>query len=98
MKVRVVRMRNRGVPIARAQLVHERDMVGQLLVGEHNDEGLGRTLRVATLKGTLPMRSSELPPLLDVALLWAGANGFVLAGFERHGEADYVQSWWCREL
>jgi len=96
MRVRVVCMRQRGVPVERRRLNHTATAEGELYVEEHADKALGRTLRVARLASPSPTDAPLLPPLTDVQLLWCGNRGFVLCGFERLGSADYAQAWWCR--
>jgi hypothetical protein len=95
-KVRVIRMRQGGVPIGRKRVNHDPGVVGELFVEEHIDKDCGRTLRVARLASTGPLDSSLLPQLVDVQLLWVGNQGFVLSGVEQLNEAAYAQSWWCR--
>jgi len=101
MRFSVVCMRRRGVPIAKEKLAREPAAVGELLVVEHRDAALGRTIRVAQLKNpTEPVDGDLLPALYDVQLLWVAPQGLTLGGFERIAvgkvTTDYAQSWWCR--
>lgn len=96
MRVHVVRLRHRGLPLDRAKVSYEAAVVGDLYVEEHVDNKLGRTLRVARLAPERPRDPQLLPQLADVQLLWCGAHGFVLNGTERVSDAEYAQSWWCR--
>lgn len=96
MKVRVVRLRQQGVPDERTQVNHDLGVVGELFVEEHVDESCGRALRVARPASERPLDQSLLPMLADVQLLWYGNQGFVLARVERIGDTNYGQSWWCR--
>ena len=94
-------MRRKGVPIEKRSLARELAVCGELLVGEHTDAVLGRTVRVAQLKNpTQPVEGDLLPALYDVQLLWVAPQGMTLGGFERIAAgkvtADYAQSWWCR--
>ena len=103
MRFSVVCMRHRGVPIEKQKLGRECVIVGELLVGEHTDAALGRTIRVAQLKNpTQPVDGDLLPALYDVQLLWVAPQGMTLGGFERIAvgtvTADFAQSWWCRGL
>lgn len=96
MRVRVVCMRQRGVPVDGRHVSHAAEAAGELYVEEHVDQTLSRTLRIARLAAPGPKDAPLLPMLSDVQLLWVGNHGFVLAGFERLGSADYAQAWWCR--
>ena len=101
MRFSVVCMRRKGVPIEKRKLACEPAVSGELLVGEHRDAALGRTIRVAQLKDpTQPMEGDLLPALHDVHLLWVAPQGLTLGGFERIEvgtvATDYAQSWWCR--
>ena len=101
MRLKVVPMRLRGVPIAKAKLLYERGVKGDLRVEEMHDPLLKRTVRVARLvEPDAVLKPDLLPPLLDVQLLWMSSEGFTVAGFERvalGGSAtDYAQSWWVR--
>jgi hypothetical protein len=97
-RVRVSCMRERGAPRPRNEIGQGRSVSGDLLVEEARDETLGRTLRVARVAPQQPRDPPLLPSLSDVVLLWMGPQGFVLAGFETIGDAQYAQSWWCRPL
>lgn len=101
MRFSVVCMRRAGVPLAKEKLPRQPVEVGELLVVEHLDAALGRTIRVAQLKNpTRPRDGNLLPPLQDVQLLWLSPQGMTLAGFERVAvdkvTTDFAQSWWCR--
>jgi hypothetical protein len=103
MRFSVVCMRRRGVPIAKEKLARERAAVGELLVVEHRDAVLGRTMRVAQLKDpSEPIAGELLPALHDVQLLWVAPQGLTIGGFERievgRVMTDYAQTWWCRGL
>jgi len=97
----VVCMRRAGVPIPKEKLARQPVAVGELLVVEHPDAALGRTIRVAELRNpTRPRDGNLLPALVDVQLLWLSPQGMTLAGFERIAvdkvTTDFAQSWWCR--
>lgn len=96
MRMRVVRMRERGVALDRAQLRSAEGVVGDLYVEEHVDEVHGRTLRIARLAPERPRDPVLLPPLRDVQLLWIGGYGCMLTGIEHISDAAFAQSWWCR--
>ena len=103
MRFSVVCMRRHGVPVPKERLSREPAVIGELLVGEHVDAALSRTIRVAHL--TNPARPREgnlLPALHDVQLLWVAPQVLTLGGFERipvgNIMTDYAQSWWCRVL
>lgn len=103
MCLRVILTRQRGVAQSPRDLAHAEGRVGELLVGERQDELLRRTSRVATLSGGDGRRVDLLPPLYDVTLLWVAPQGFVLAGTERvvlpDGRAlELSQAWWARTL
>ena len=103
MRFSVVCMRRQGVPIAKERLAREPAVVGELLVVEHRDEVLGRTIRVAQLTNpTQPVDGNLLPALYDVQLLWVAPLGMTLGGFERievgSVTTDFAQTWWCRGL
>ena len=103
MRFSVVCMRRNGVPIAKEKLARQPVAVGELLVMEHLDAALGRTIRVARLKNPRrPRDGNLLPALHDVQLLWVAPQGMTLDGFERIEvdklTTDFAQSWWCREL
>lgn len=102
MRVRVVPMRRRGVPVPLKRLNTETGVTGELIVFEQRDEILRRTVRVAQIQVGMSVAARDLlPPLLDVSLLWMSTTGFTLGGFERIPLAqdgttiDYAQSWWC---
>jgi len=101
MRVSVVCMRHRGVPIAKEKLAREPAAVGELLVVEHRDAALCRTIRVAQLKDpSEPVAGDLLPALHDVQLLWVAPQGMTLGGYERIAvgkvTTDFAQTWWCR--
>jgi hypothetical protein len=101
MRLRVVPMRLRGVAIAKAKLLYESGIKGDLRVEEVHDPLLKRTVRVARLvEPDAVLKPDLLPPLLDVQLLWMSSDGFTVAGFERIAVGvtpiDYAQSWWVR--
>ena len=98
MRVRVSRMRERGVPRPRAEIGKGNDVIGDLLIEEARDEVLGRTLRIARVAPAQPMDKPPLSPIADVVILWMGPQGFVLTGFETIDAAQFAQSWWCRPL
>lgn len=103
MRFLVVCMRRRGVPIAKERLAREAAVSGELLVVEHRDAALSRTIRVAQLKDPAePIGGDLLPALYDAQLLWVAPQGFTLGGFERIEvgtvTTDYAQSWWCRGI
>lgn len=103
MRFSVVRMRRNGVPVEKQKLGREPAVVGELLVAEHTDAALARTIRIAQLTNPAqPVDGNLLPALLDVQLLWLAPQGLTLAGFERivagTVTTDYAQSWWCRWL
>jgi hypothetical protein len=69
---------------------------GELLIFEESDRERGRAVRVAQVgagatDGTVP----RLPRLYEPVLVAMGYQGFTLAGYERVGEAEYAQSWFC---
>jgi len=94
--VNVVCLFRRGVAIDRRELRSLTGVRGDLYVEEHTDSRHGRTLRMARLAPEQPRDKALLPSLGDARLLWMGANGFVLAGFEQVDEIEFGQSWWCR--
>jgi len=103
MRFAVVRMRRKGVPIAKEKLAREPAAVGELLVVEHRDAALGRTIRVAELKNPSdPVDGDLLAALYDVQLLWMAPQGLTIGGFERIEVGtvmtDFAQTWWCRGL
>jgi hypothetical protein len=90
----VMRMRERGRPLPRRELVNREQTSGDLRIEQLFDQHLRRYVRVARLLDPLrPVEPDRLPPLYDPALLAMSPLAFTLAGFERIGTADYAQSW-----
>lgn len=103
MRFGVIRVRSRGVLIARRTLKMVVPIVGDLRVNEEHDGQLGRTTLRATLVDPATARTRELLPALhQPVLLWMGPNGFTLGGYERLGDGepltDFAQTWWIRPV
>lgn len=96
MRVRVVKMRDKGVEFDRRML---RDLTGHrgaLIIMDVSDQGLRRPAKVARLMQGREIRQE----LCDVHVVWCAEGRFTLAGFERQTNGDgkivdYAQSWLC---
>ncbi len=94
MQFSVLRMRYRGRPLPRRELVNREQARGDLRVEQLFDEDLHRYVRIARLLDSLrPREPDQLPPLYDPALLAMSPLAFTLSGFERIDAVDYAQSW-----
>ena len=97
MEFAVVRMRERGRPLARRELVNRAPVIGDLRVEQLFDETLKRHLRIARLVNALrPVAPEQLPTLHEPVLIAMSPEAFTLAGFERIDGVDYAQSWLVR--
>ena len=96
MRVRIVKMRNRGVEYPRGALRHVAGHRGMLVIMDVTDQGLRRQAKVARLMQGPDFRHE----LTDVSILWCHDGRFVLTGFERNvnsggQQVDHAQSWLC---
>lgn len=90
----VQRMRHRGRPLPRLELVNRAVTQGDLRIEQSFDDALHRYVRMARLLDPRrPIDPDRLPPLYDPALLAMSPLAFTLSGFERVGAVDYAQSW-----
>lgn len=94
MRVRVVKMRNRGVELDKRVVRDAAGTRGQLIIADVTDQGLHRPCKTARLVQGEMVRAE----LKDVSLVWANDGRMTLAGYERviseSGQAvDYRQSW-----
>jgi hypothetical protein len=88
----VLRMRFKGRPLERRELVNREPATGDLRVEDCFDESLNRHVRTARL-WTGRRVPDELPALCDVTLLAMSPQAFTLTGFERLDGIDFAQSW-----
>jgi hypothetical protein len=94
-----VRMRYKGRPLARRDLVNREPVIGDLRVEQLYDETLNRHLRVARLVNALrPVDPEQLPTLHEPVLIAMSPEAFTLAGFERIDGVEYAQSWLVRRV
>jgi hypothetical protein len=90
--VRFLRHRGRALPWR--DVVNVPPRTGDLRVEECFDEGLRRHVRMARLLDPgAPVRTVDLPTLLDVHLVAMSPLAFSLSGVERVDGAEYAQSW-----
>jgi hypothetical protein len=90
--VQFLRRRGRVLPWREVANVPPRQ--GDLRVEECFDEGLRRHVRMARLLDPgAPVRTADVPTLLDVRLIAMSPLAFSLTGFERIDGAEYAQSW-----
>jgi hypothetical protein len=90
----VLRMRFKGRPLPRRELMNREPAVGDLRVEDCFDEALNRHVRTARLWNPCrPRVPDELPALCDVTLLAMSPQAFTLTGFERIDGIDFAQSW-----
>src|SRR5450830_1014006 len=97
MKVSIYQMRRHGVRIPKHALSREVAQDGELSINMTQDNRLNRVSKTAKLTDT---RYGGTYELMDVDILWANEENFVLSGFEQYkneaGEiVDYAQSWLC---
>ena len=97
MEFAVVRMRCKGRPLPRRDVVNREAEIGDLRVEQLYDETLNRHLRIARLVDPLrPVHVERLPTLHDPVLVAMSPEAFTLAGFERVDGVEYAQSWLVR--
>ena len=100
MLVKVIKMRENGVPLSK-QLLGDRHGVkrsGELVILDTTDQDLHRQVKVARL--IRPGVEAAPMELVDLHVLWMSGERFVLTGFEHcknpAGQpVDYAQSWLC---
>lgn len=97
MKVSIYQMRRLGVCIPKYALQREVAHEGDLSIRTTQDNRLNRVSKTAKLVQT---SYNSIYELMDVEIIWANEENFVLSGFEpRQNEAgeivDYAQSWLC---
>lgn len=95
MLVRVLRFREKGVPVPRWRWGTLPPYVGDLVAEDQYLADLGRHARSARLIG------DDIPHLYDATLVMTQGEDLVPAGFERietdlGKSADYAQSWHVR--
>jgi hypothetical protein len=96
MRVRIVKMRDKGVELHHRLLRDATGHRGVLLIMDVTDQGLRRPAKVARLMQGDAIRYE----LTDVHIIWCNDGRFTLAGFERNRNSDgqpvdYAQSWLC---
>lgn len=94
MRVRVVKMRNKGVEVDRRLLREVAGTPGQLVILDVTDQGKNRPTKVARLQQGEMLRAE----LRDVQLVWLSDGRMTLTGYEQisndTGQAvEYRQSW-----
>lgn len=98
MRVKMIRMREKGVELARRMLMDRYTVKhwGSLVINDVKEPTLRRIVKVARLTLDTGDRVLEL---IEPQLLWVTDQNFVLHGFERlaaDGEyVDYAQAWLC---
>lgn len=98
MKVKLVKMFERGVEVERRMLNDRYTTVhkGQLVIMDITDQGRHRPIKVARLMTDRGMDCE----LLDVHVVWSSENRITFTGDERLPNAEgkqvcYKQSWLC---
>jgi len=94
MRVRVVKMRSKGVEVDRRLLREVAGTPGQLVILDVTDQGKNRPTKVARLQQGEMLRAE----LRDVQLVWLNDGRMTLTGYEQinneAGQAvEYRQSW-----
>jgi hypothetical protein len=96
MRVRLIKMRIKGVEIDRRALREAFGCPGELVVMDVSDQGLRRPVKVARLVCDGKIQAE----LNDVHIVWLNEGRMTLNGFERQQNGaresvDYCQAWLC---
>lgn len=95
MMLYVIRMRERGRPVALDERRAAQPVRGNVMIN-HESNVLGRSSVVAKMGGGLPLDKLRLPELMDCQLHSMSHNAFVLSGVEEIDGVTYAQAWLCR--